>query len=125
MKIVSNLIVIAVLLLFSYAIISILIRDSKNKKDKELIVRDGISTSAIITEAISRSGGNSGFINVDLHFKFYVANGDEVRSKSSVVIKSMDVVKYQPGEAVQIRYSEKEPGKVILDIPNPLIKKNN
>lgn len=123
MKIVSNLIVIAVLALFFYAIISILIRDSKNKKDKEEIINNGVNTSAIITEAISRSGGNSGFINVDLHFKFYVANGNEIIGKSSVVINSMDVIKYQPGETVQIRYSEKEPDKVIMDIPNPLTKK--
>ncbi|EXU77409.1 DUF3592 domain-containing protein [Erwinia mallotivora] len=122
MKIVANLIVIAVLAVFAYAIISILIRDSKNKKEKDELANNGVSTQAVITDVRSRSGGG-GYMNITLAFRFSTDTGSEVNSKADAVINAMDTGKYQPGEKVNIRYLRSNPGRVLVDIPNPLLKK--
>lgn len=123
MKIVANLIVIAVLAVFAYAIISILIRDSKNKKEKDELANNGVSTQAVITDVRSRSGENSGYINITLAFRFSTDTGSEVNGKADAVINAMYTGKYQPGEKVNIRYLRSNPGRVLVDIPNPLLKK--
>ena len=75
MRIVTNLIVLAVVILFIYIFASLLIRDFKNKKLKEGIQTDGVSVLGTITGVRSRSGGNSGFINITVKFNYVIENG--------------------------------------------------
>ncbi|KGT86400.1 hypothetical protein NG99_25825 [Erwinia typographi] len=123
MKIVMNLLVVAVVAFFAYILISLYIRDVKNKKIKDDITSNGVDTVGEITQSYGRSGGNSGFINVTLSFKYEVDNGEVINNSADAVINSMDVQKYQPGEKINLRYSRTEPKKVILDIPNPLLRR--
>lgn len=123
MKFVADTIVIAVLAFFAYVIVSLLIRDARNKKIKDGIAVDGIDTTGIITGVSSRSGGNSGFINITVMFDYEIETGKKISGKAGAVIDVMNINKYQPGEEISLRYSRKEPGKVVVDIPNPLLKR--
>lgn len=123
MKFVTDIIVIAVLAFFAYVIVSLLIRDARNKKIKDGIAADGVNTTGIITDVSSRSGGNSGFINITVKFDYEIETGKKISGKADAVIDVMNINKYQPGEEVSLRYSRKEPEKVVVDIPNPLLKR--
>ncbi|MGG6102449.1 DUF3592 domain-containing protein [Pantoea allii] len=120
MRIFANIIAISGFAIFVYIISSMLIRDIRNKKEKENILTNGVDTQAVITNAYGRSGGNSGFINVTLTLEFRAENGEDITIKKDSVINSMDVNKYQPGSKVKIRYYKGDPKKIIVDIPNPL-----
>lgn len=120
MKIIANIIATSGLVIFVYIISSLIVRDFRNKKDKENIIANGVDTQAVITNAYGRSGGNSGFINVTLTLEFRTENGEDVKIKKDSVINSVEVSKYQPGAKVKIRYYKSDPKKIILDIPNPL-----
>ncbi|EPX1392857.1 hypothetical protein ACWWI0_004015 [Cronobacter sakazakii] len=109
--------------LLAYLIISLLIRDARNKKIKENILNDSVESAAIVKNVQSRSGGNSGFINVTLYVEFATQEGKIVTGKKDAVIDAMSTYKYQPGETVSIRYSRKEPEQFLIDIPNPLLKR--
>lgn len=123
MRFVTNIIVIAVLAFFAYVIVSLLIRDARNKKIKDGIAADGVNTTGIITDVSSRSGGNSGFINITVKFDYEIETGKKISGKADAVIDVMNINKYQPGEEISLRYSRKEPEKVVVDIPNPLLKR--
>lgn len=123
MKFVADIIVIAVLAFFAYVIVSLLIRDARNKKIKDGIAADGVNTTGIITDVSSRSGGNSGFINITVKFDYEIETGKKISGKADAVIDVMNINKYQPGEEISLRYSRKEPEKVVVDIPNPLLKR--
>lgn len=123
MRIVTDVIVFAVLAFFAYVIVSLLIRDARNKKIKEGIAADGVNTMGVITDVSSRSGGNSGFINITVSFDYEIEPGEKISGKADAVIDVMKINKYQPGETISLRYSRKEPEKVVVDIPNPLLKR--
>lgn len=123
MRIVTDVIVFAVLAFFAYVIVSLLIRDARNKKIKEGIAADGVNTMGVITDVSSRSGGNSGFINITVSFDYEIETGEKISGKADAVIDVMKINKYQPGETISLRYSRKEPEKVVVDIPNPLLKR--
>ncbi|WP_049292982.1 DUF3592 domain-containing protein [Franconibacter helveticus] len=123
MRFVTNFIIIAVLALFAYMIISLLIRDARNKKAKESILKDSIQTQAVITDAQSRSGGNSGFINITLYIDYTTQEGKKYSGKKDAVIDALNTHKYQPGETISIHYSRQEPEQFLIDIPNPLKKR--
>lgn len=123
MKFVADIIVIAVLAFFAYVIVSLLIRDARNKKIKDGIAADGVNTTGIITDVSSRSGGNSGFINITVRFDYEIETGKKISGKADAVIDVMNINKYQSGEAISLRYSRKEPEKVVVDIPVPLLKR--
>ncbi|WP_437889016.1 hypothetical protein [Phytobacter sp. V91] len=120
MKVVADIIVIAVLALFVYIFVSLMIRDVKNKKTKSMIDSDGVDATAVITSVVSRSGGNSGFINIALSFDYVTDEGVKLHGESDAVVDATAINKYQPGEKVLLRYSKKEPEKVILNISHPL-----
>lgn len=123
MKVVANIIVIAVVILFAYVIISLLIRDVKNKKIKDSVMSDGVSTVGTITNVHSRTGGNSGFINITLQFDYHTEEGLRHLGEADAVIDAMNAQKYQPGQQLHIYYSRKEPEKVVVDIPRPKLKR--
>ena len=92
-------------------------------KDKKNIINNGISTTGEITKAYSRSGSNSGFINVTLEFCYNTEDGNKKTGKADLVINSMDVNNYQPGKKVPLRYSKRDVNQVVIDIPNPLLNR--
>lgn len=122
MMIFSSAIVIAVVILFVYIILLLLFRDFKNKKLKESVLSGGENTDGIITNIHSRSGGNSGFINITLHYYYTIEDGRTIDARFDGVIDAMDIYKYQPGEKLNLRYSKKEPEKVVVNIKNPMLK---
>lgn len=115
----------AVALLFIYVLISLYRRDLRNKKIKNEVLRDGVDTTAVITQVASRSGGNSGFINISIDFRYQNQRGEELHGKSLAVIDAMDSAKYQPGQRINIRYARTDARKTLVDIPNPLMKRKN
>lgn len=123
MRYVTDVIIFAVLAFFACVIVSLLIRDAKNKKIKEGIAADGVNTTGVITDVSSRSGGNSGFINITVSFDYEIETGKKISGKADAVIDVMSINKYQSGETIALRYSRKEPEKAIVDIPNPLLKR--
>jgi hypothetical protein len=123
MRIVTNLIVLAVVILFIYIFASLLIRDFKNKKLKEGIQTDGVSVLGTITGVRSRSGGNSGFINITVKFNYVIENGTTLDGEADTVIDAMKINDFQPGEKIPLSYSKKEPHKFILTIPKPNLRR--
>ncbi|ELY3084003.1 TPA: hypothetical protein QIC20_000285 [Klebsiella aerogenes] len=123
MRIVTNLIVLAVVILFIYIFASLLIRDFKNKKLKEGIQTDGVSVLGTITGVRSRSGGNSGFINITVKFNYVIENGTTLEGEADTVIDAMKINDFQPGEKIPLSYSKKEPHKYILTIPKPNLRR--
>ncbi|EKM7807906.1 hypothetical protein PVN64_000285 [Klebsiella aerogenes] len=123
MRIVTNLIVLAVVILFIYIFASLLIRDFKNKKLKEGIQTDGVSVLGTITGVRSRSGGNSGFINITVKFNYVIENGTTLEGEADAVIDAMKINDFQPGEKIPLSYSKKEPHKYILTIPKPNLRR--
>ncbi|EML2224464.1 TPA: hypothetical protein ORM06_001025 [Klebsiella aerogenes] len=123
MRIVTNLIVLAVVILFIYIFASLLIRDFKNKKLKEGIQTDGVSVLGTITGVRSRSGGNSGFINITVKFNYVIENGTILEGEADTVIDAMKINDFQPGEKIPLSYSKKEPHKYILTIPKPNLRR--
>jgi len=105
---------------FSFLIGYLLIRDRKNNRTKQSIQRNGVDTIAVITKTWSRSGGNSGFLNITLEITYRTETGEEVRNKADAVINAMHTENYQPGKTVALRYLKSEPVKIIMDIPHPL-----
>jgi hypothetical protein len=123
MRIVTNLIVLAVVILFIYIFASLLIRDFKNKKLKEGIQTDGVSVLGTITGVRSRSGGNSGFINITVKFNYVIENGTTLDGEADTVIDAMKINDFQPGKKIPLSYSKKEPHKFILTIPKPNLRR--
>ncbi|HIC8405555.1 TPA: hypothetical protein ACW7QF_001987 [Klebsiella aerogenes] len=123
MRIVTNLIVLAVVILFIYIFASLLIRVFKNKKLKEGIQTDGVSVLGTITGVRSRSGGNSGFINITVKFNYVIENGTTLEGEADTVIDAMKINDFQPGEKIPLSYSKKEPHKYILTIPKPNLRR--
>ena len=123
MRIITNLIVIACLFLFFCIIVSLLIRDAKNKKIKDAVMSDGHDVVGVITNVRSRSGGNSGFINITVQFDYTTKEGREMKGEADAVIDAINTSKYQPGEKLPLRYSRKDPQKVLVDIPRPVLKR--
>ncbi|EMH4164421.1 DUF3592 domain-containing protein [Pluralibacter gergoviae] len=124
MKLVANVIVIAVILLFAYIIVSLLLRDAKNKKLKDAVMSDGVSAVGTITDVRSRTGGNSGFINITLQFDYQTAEGQQHHGEADAVIDAMNTQQYQPGQQIRLHYSRREPDKFVVDIPRPVLKRN-
>lgn len=117
MRIAIDLFAIFIVTLIIYLITSLLIRDAKNKKIRQEILSDGVKTDAVITTAYSRSGGNSGFINITLQFDYIAENGDKISGQADTVINSMEMNRYQAGNSIPVCYSRKDPQRVILNIP--------
>lgn len=111
-------------MLFIYASISLSRRDLR-KKIKNEVLRDGVDTTAVITQVASRSGGNSGFINISIDFRYQNQRGEELHGQSLAVIDAMDSAKYQAGQRINIRYTRTDARKTLVDIPNPLMKRKN
>ena len=118
MHLVSNLIVAGVLSLFAYILVSLILRDIKNKKKKAHLLSNGIKATGVITAIKSRSGGNSGFINVTIEFEFTVKNGVLIRSTCDTVIDAVKTNLYQPGDSIQLIYAGDDPQTCIVDIPH-------
>ena len=124
MKFFSNIIVIAVIIIFVYILTSLLLRDLKNKKMRNSIISGGEKADGIITGVYSHPGEHFRLINITLHYSYTTEDGREMDGKSNAVIDKMNIHKYQPGEKLNVYYLKKEPQKVVVDIPNPLFKKN-
>lgn len=115
MRFFSDVIVIAVVGIVIYALFSIFMKDIKNKKVKSEVQSDGVEVLGEIVNSYSRSGGNSGFINITVEFKYLIGDGSELYGKKDIVINTMDINKYQPGESISLRYSRKDSSKVVIN----------
>ncbi|WBF45534.1 DUF3592 domain-containing protein [Serratia rubidaea] len=115
MRVFSDVIVIAVVGIVIYALFSIFMKDIKNKKVKSEVQSDGVEVLGKIVNSYSRSGGNSGFINITVEFKYLIGDGSELYGKKDIVINTMDINKYQPGESISLRYSRKDSSKVVIN----------
>lgn len=120
---VSNLIVAGVLSLFAYIFVNLILRDIKSKKKKTQLLSNGIKATGVITAIKSRSGGNSGFINVTVEFEFTAKNGVLIRSASDTVIDAVKTHLYQPGDPIQLIYAGDDPQICIIDTPHPFANK--
>jgi len=100
MNIFTNVIVLAVVLLFIYIFASLLIRDAKNKKLKAAIYNDGVAVSGTITNVRSRSGGNSGLINISVDFNYVNEKGELLTGQRDIVIDITRIQNFQPGKPI-------------------------
>ncbi|SQJ31887.1 Uncharacterised protein [Serratia rubidaea] len=125
MRVFSDVIVIAVICIVIYALFSIFMKDMKNKKLKSEVGNDGVEVLGEIVNSYSRSGGNSGFINITVEFKYLIKDGTELHGKNDFVINTMDINKYQPGESISLRYSRKDPSKVVINKEHLLFNKRD
>lgn len=124
MSIFTNIIVLAVVLLFIYIFASLLIRDAKNKKLKAAIHNDGVAVSGTITNVRSRSGGNSGFINISVDFNYVNEKGELLTGQRDIVIDITRIQNFQPGKPIPLRYLRLDPQQVLVDLPNPLLTRS-
>jgi predicted membrane protein len=124
MSIITDLIVLAVALLFIYIFVSLLIRDAKNKKLKAAINNDGVAVLGTITNLRSRSGGNSGFINISVDFNHVSEKGESLAGQSDIVIDITRIQYFQPGNTLPLRYLRQQPQRVLVDLPNPMLKRS-
>lgn len=124
MSIIADLIVLAVVLLFIYIFVALLIRDAKNKKLKAAIHNDGVAVSGTITNVRSRSGGNSGFINISVDFNYVSENGESLAGQGDIVIDITRIQNFQPGNTLPLRYLRQQPQRVLVDLPNPMLKRS-
>lgn len=124
MSIIADLIVLAVVLLFIYIFVALLIRDAKNKKLKAAINNDGVAVLGTITGLRSRSGGNSGFINISVDFNYVSENGEALAGQGDIVIDITRIQNFQPGNTLPLRYLRQQPQRVLVDLPNPMLKRS-
>ena len=99
MSIFTNVIVLAVVLLFIYIFASLLIRDAKNKKLKAAIHNDGVAVSG--TE-----------------------KGELLTGQRDIVIDITRIQNFQPGKPIPLRYLRLDPQQVLVDLPNPLLTRS-
>ncbi|HFZ0561020.1 TPA: DUF3592 domain-containing protein [Klebsiella aerogenes] len=121
MSVFTNVIVLAVVLLFIYIFASLLIRDAKNKKLKAAIHNDGVAVSGTITNVRSRSGGNSGFINISVDFNYVNEKGELLTGQRDDITR---IQNFQPGKPIPLRYLRLDPQQVLVDLPNPLLTRS-
>lgn len=100
MNIFTNVIVLAVVLLFIYIFASLLIRDAKNKKLKAAIHNDSVAVSGTLTNVRSRSGGNSGLINISVDFNYVNEKGELLTGQRDIVIDITRIQNFQPGKPI-------------------------
>lgn len=124
MNVITDLIVLAVVLLFIYIFASLLIRDAKNKKLKAVIHNDGVAVSGTITNVRSRSGGNSGFINISVDFNYVNEKCELLTGQRDIVIDITRIQNFQPGMSIPLRYLRLDPQQVLVDLPNALLTRS-
>ncbi|EOC1289389.1 hypothetical protein ACI09O_003520 [Cronobacter muytjensii] len=103
-------------------ILSVIIKDIKNKKAKDNIRRNGIYVLAEIINVESYTGKISQYTNIKLYYRYKTYQGRDVLNEGTAVIFTSDLKKYRPGETFPLIYSKDNPELVIIEIENPSVK---
>ncbi|KAA9002631.1 hypothetical protein FJU30_03630 [Affinibrenneria salicis] len=110
-----------VMFFFAYALISIHLGDMKKNKVRKY----GDEAIGEVLDIKSRSGGNSGFVNVELKVLYVDKNNNKHVSKGVTVIDMTKIQNFQPGNKVNIKYIIDNPDKIIINIPSPLVRRSS
>ncbi|EOC0866071.1 hypothetical protein VG539_004109 [Cronobacter muytjensii] len=103
-------------------ILSVIVKDIKNKKAKDNIRRNGIYVLAEIINVESYTGKISQYTNIKLYYRYKTYQGRDVLNEGTAVIFTSDLKKYRPGETFPLIYSKDNPELVIIEIENPSLK---
>ncbi|ELY5816243.1 hypothetical protein SNN51_003134 [Cronobacter turicensis] len=111
-----------ILSIVAIIVLSVIVKDIKNKKAKDDIRRNGIHALAEIINVESYTGKISQYTNIKLYYRYKTEQGRDILNEGTAVIFTSDLKKYSPGETFPITYSKINPELVIIEIENPSIK---
>ncbi|EOZ7935341.1 DUF3592 domain-containing protein [Cronobacter sakazakii] len=113
---------IIILSIVAIIILSVIVKDVKNKKAKDDIRRNGIHAFAEIINIESYTGKISQYTNIKLYCRYKTEQGRDILNDGTAVILTSDLKKYSPGETFPITYSKNNPELVIIEIENYSLK---
>lgn len=123
MRIVNDVIMFTVPVLFACVIVSLLIRDIRNAKLKSIIRKNGVLAQAEILNVEAYTGKISDYTNIKLHYKFTTDEGVDILGTGSAVIYTSDLRQYQIGKFFDVTYNKYNPSQVIMEIENASLKR--
>lgn len=123
MRIVNDIIMFTIPVLFSCVIVSLLIRDIRNAKLKSNIRKNGVLAQAEILNVEAYTGKISDYTNIKLHYKFTTDEGIDILGTGSAVIYTSDLRQYQIGKFFDVTYNKDNPSQVIVEIENASLKR--
>ncbi|NUW61723.1 MULTISPECIES: DUF3592 domain-containing protein [Cronobacter] len=103
-------------------ILTVIVKDIKNKKAKDNIRCNGINALAEIINVESYTGKISQYTNIKLYYRYKTYQGRDILNEGTAVIFTSDLKKYRPGETFPLIYSKDNPELVIIEIENPSVK---
>ncbi|ELY3545901.1 hypothetical protein BS412_07365 [Cronobacter turicensis] len=113
---------IIILSIVAIIILTVIVKDIKNKKIKDDVRRNGIHALAEIINVESYAGKISQYTNIKLYYRYKTEQGRDILNEGTVVIFTSDLKKYSPGESFPIIYSKNNPELVIIEIENASLK---
>ncbi|EKM0532508.1 DUF3592 domain-containing protein [Cronobacter turicensis] len=113
---------IIILSIVAIIILSVIVKDIKNKKAKGDIRRNGIHALAEIINVESYTGKISQYTNIKLYYRYKTEQGRDILNEGTAVIFTSDLKKYSPGETFPIIYNKNNPELVIIEIENASLK---
>ncbi|ELY4457521.1 hypothetical protein SMZ63_004148, partial [Cronobacter sakazakii] len=103
-------------------ILTVIVKDIKNKKIKDDVRRNGIHALTEIINVESYTGKISQYTNIKLYYRYKTEQGRDILNEGTAVIFTSDLKKYSPGETFPIIYSKNNPELVIIEIENASLK---
>lgn len=82
--------------------------------EKQVILKNGIRTVAIIRSTEQSTGGKGGHLNINIGISFNTQNGETINTSRTSRIPILDIENYKPGKEVDIIYNQRDPKKFIL-----------
>ncbi|ELY3805286.1 hypothetical protein SMX72_003888 [Cronobacter sakazakii] len=113
---------IIILSIVAIIILTVIVKDIKNKKIKDDVRRNGIHALAEIINVESYAGKISQYTNIKLYYRYKTEQGRDILNEGTAVIFTSDLKKYSPGETFLIIYSKNDPDLVIIEIENASLK---
>ncbi|ELY4302672.1 hypothetical protein SMZ33_003302 [Cronobacter turicensis] len=113
---------IIILSIVAIIILTVIVKDIKNKKIKDDVRCNGIHTLAEIINVESYTGKISQYTNIKLYYRYKTEQGRDTLNEGTAVIFTSDLKKYSPGETFPIIYSKNNPELVIIEIENASLK---
>ncbi|NCH44978.1 hypothetical protein [Cronobacter sakazakii] len=87
---------IIILSIVAIIILSVIVKDIKNKKAKDDIRRNGIHAFAEIINVESYAGKISQYTNIKLYYRYKTEQGRDILNEGAAVIFTSDLKKYSP-----------------------------
>ncbi|EKK4002457.1 DUF3592 domain-containing protein [Cronobacter sakazakii] len=113
---------IIILSIVAIIILTVIVKDIKNKKIKDDVRRNGIHALAEIINVESYTGKISQYTNIKLYYRYKTEQGRDILNEGAAVIFTSDLEKYSPGETFPIIYSKNNPELVIIETENASLK---